>query len=116
MRPDCDQILALPMVAKRANEVLPFDGEQSELLNTIKVPRNLYLLTDKLPKPTYEGFNKKLNRRVRSQDHSLIDTDSILPNINKNDLKTGLNDDNILERKPSNSSKLKLKGISENEE
>jgi hypothetical protein len=35
---------------------------QPELLSTIKVPKNLLYLTDRLPKPHYEKVNSKNNR------------------------------------------------------
>jgi hypothetical protein len=42
-----------------------FDEEcqfaQAELLSTIRVPRNLLYLTDKLPKPTYGSTSRNSN-------------------------------------------------------
>ena len=59
LRPSCEKILEMPMVKKRIERLFPtgsneyFDDEQSSLLNTIRVPKNLLYLTDRLPKPTY---------------------------------------------------------------
>lgn len=52
MRPDADKILNLPFVLSKIDKVVPFEVENSELLNTIKMPKNLHLLSDHLPKPT----------------------------------------------------------------
>lgn len=42
------------------------------LLNTIKVPKNLLYLTDRLPKPMYEQLqkNKKTSNSTRRRDDS----------------------------------------------
>lgn len=37
-------------------------GSQPELLSTIRVPKNLLYLTDRLPKAHYEKVNQKVNR------------------------------------------------------
>eukprot|EP00825_Cyclidium_porcatum_P029058 TRINITY_DN3113_c0_g1_i4.p1 TRINITY_DN3113_c0_g1~~TRINITY_DN3113_c0_g1_i4.p1 ORF type:complete len:631 (+),score=127.44 TRINITY_DN3113_c0_g1_i4:119-2011(+) len=56
LRPSCDKILQLPAVQKRLNESLlvEVDEQQSFLLNTIRIPKNLHYLTDRLPKPNYQ--------------------------------------------------------------
>jgi NIMA (never in mitosis gene a)-related kinase len=60
MRPDCDQILELPIVVDKIQQLFPedffFDSDDKKfnLLSTIRVPKNLLYLTDKLPKPNYE--------------------------------------------------------------
>ena len=56
MRPSCDKILELPIVRKKMDKLFPrhiFDDEdpQMNLLSTIRVPKNLLYLTDRLPKP-----------------------------------------------------------------
>ena len=55
-----------------------FNEPQIELLSTIRVPKNLLYLTDKLPKPHYDTVDHKRNRkdevddlRRKTQDHSL---------------------------------------------
>ena len=60
MRPDCDQILELPIVMNKIQELFPedffYDTDQKNfnLLSTIRVPKNLLYLTDKLPKANYK--------------------------------------------------------------
>jgi serine/threonine protein kinase len=52
-RPSCEQILHMPAVEEHMTE----DDEEAinkELLNTIKIPRNMKLLQGKLPKSNYE--------------------------------------------------------------
>ena len=43
------------------------------MLKTIRVPKNLHYLTDRLPKPNYEDFDTKLSRSpsLESQNKSL---------------------------------------------
>jgi len=58
MRPDCDKILTMPMVVKKCESLFPNDffadeSPQLNLLSTIRVPKNLLYLTDRLPKPDY---------------------------------------------------------------
>jgi len=59
-RPDCDKILDLPIVQKKVQKLFPedffYDTDQTKmnLLSTIRVPKNLLYLTDRLPKPNYD--------------------------------------------------------------
>ena len=49
-RPSCEQILHMPVFIAKYNESLGnFGHEAPELIGTIKVPRNLSLLGDRLP-------------------------------------------------------------------
>ena len=66
MRPSCEQILDMPAVKKKIEKFFPNDfmyASQSSLLKTIKVPKNLMYLTDRLPKPNYgdrsNGFSEE---------------------------------------------------------
>ena len=46
----------MPAVVKRINDNLLMEVDESSsinLLNTIKIPKNLHYLTDRLPKPNY---------------------------------------------------------------
>lgn len=55
MRPDSEKILLLPSVVSRLHEKIApmeYENNSTELLKTIKIPKNLCLLTDQLPKPT----------------------------------------------------------------
>lgn len=52
----------MPVIIKRMNDSLLTEvdeGIQRNLLNTIKIPKNLHYLTDKLPKPNYEPLKTK---------------------------------------------------------
>ena len=56
MRPSCDSILGMAPVRKKIDKLFPdndFDNlePQVNLLSTIRVPKNLLYLTDRLPKP-----------------------------------------------------------------
>jgi NIMA (never in mitosis gene a)-related kinase len=59
MRPSCDKILDMPIVRKKIEKLLPDAFEeldpQMNLLSTIRVPKNLLYLTDRLPKPAYDS-------------------------------------------------------------
>jgi len=56
-RPSCDEILRNPIIQKRIEYFKSFTGEQENedkaLLKTIRIPKNLLFLSDKLPKPNY---------------------------------------------------------------
>jgi len=52
----------MPIVKKRIEKLFPTDlfyESESNLLNTIRVPKNLLYLTDRLPKPTYDSPKKR---------------------------------------------------------
>lgn len=70
-RPNCDQILKNNIVAKRIKLVDEFKNEEafeeSNLLQTIKIPKNLLFLTDKLPKSNYE---KDTSQMIKNQSFS----------------------------------------------
>ena len=58
-RPSCDRILKNIIVKKRIEYFNSFnktdeDDEDQNLLRTIKMPKNLLFLSDKLPKPNYD--------------------------------------------------------------
>ena len=59
----------MPIVKKKIDKLFPdvFDaGEpQMNLLSTIRVPKNLLYLTDRLPKPAYESDSHK--RRAKEE-------------------------------------------------
>jgi len=60
MRPDCEKILELPIVKNKYKKLFPEDffyetDPQINLLSTIRVPKNLLYLTDRLPKPNYDN-------------------------------------------------------------
>ena len=61
LRPSCDKILQLPAVLKRMNDqhLVEVDEGVPFLLNTIKVPKNIHYLTDRLPKPNYNPLKTR---------------------------------------------------------
>ena len=67
MRPSCDRILSNPCVVKRKERYFPNGIVQDEfsstdhnnvLMQTIKIPKNLYYLSDRLPKPSYHSAKR----------------------------------------------------------
>ena len=64
-RPSCDQILKNPLILKRIEYFKSFTGEQENedkaLLQTIRIPKNLLFLSDKLPKPNYSKHMRSSN-------------------------------------------------------
>ena len=67
-RPSCDQILALPIVEALSRKFFPEekykqeDNDQNDLLRTIRISRNLFSLTERLPKSKYRGRSNDLMR------------------------------------------------------
>lgn len=57
-RPSCDQILKHPIIMKRIEYFKAYanddETEDQALLKTIKIPKNLLFLSDKLPRPNYQ--------------------------------------------------------------
>ena len=55
LRPSCEKILQFPSILKRIEErhLLEVDEDIPMLLNTIKFPKNLHYLTERLPGPNY---------------------------------------------------------------
>lgn len=52
MRPSCDRVLNFPFVTQKIESFgLQKESEISVLLNTIKIPKNLFQLSSKLPQP-----------------------------------------------------------------
>lgn len=55
-RPNCDKILRYPVILRKITELGLEEinsQNQKELLSTIKMPRKLQYLTDRLPKSNY---------------------------------------------------------------
>ena len=67
-RPSCDEILKNPIIQKRIEYFKSFTGEQENedkaLLQTIRIPKNLLFLSDKLPKPNYSKHMRSSNSVV----------------------------------------------------
>lgn len=81
-RPNCKQIIHMPVFIAKYNEIREekakeFEDEPSaneNLLGTIKVPKNLRLLSERLPKSNY-GI--KVKKEKRENDVSNISAQSI---------------------------------------
>ena len=87
-RPNCDEILEMPAVRKMGERLFKdfydnFDSpQQNQLLSTIRVPKNLLYLTDRLPKPSYETVDHNIKKRTESLEKRRItegDEDNGLP-------------------------------------
>ena len=68
-----------------------FDSpQQNQLLSTIRVPKNLLYLTDRLPKPSYDtDSTRNLKKKTESVEKRLMtdgedDNMSLLPDLKKN--------------------------------
>ena len=68
-----------------------FDSpQQNQLLSTIRVPKNLLYLTDRLPKPSYDSEStRNLKKKTQSVEKRRItdgddDNMSLLPDLKKN--------------------------------
>jgi len=74
----------MPIIKKRIDKLLPHDefyDSQSSLLNTIRVPKNLLYLTDRLPKPTYTSPQKRMDEmeKLRRKTHDA--SEAMLPDL-----------------------------------
>ena len=76
-RPTCDKILSLPLLNRNLSETirekLDFEdfndsgsalSNKKRLLTTIKVPKDLVLISDRLPRPQYHLENERLASKV----------------------------------------------------
>ena len=63
-RPDATKLLALPSIIKRMNDkhLQEIENEDlvPEMLNTIRIPKNLKFLSETLPKPNYEPMKLRM--------------------------------------------------------
>ena len=94
-RPTCDDILKNPLIIKRMEFLKSNSGNENDLINmdestllkTIRIPKNILFLSSKLPKANYESstdpnisivnnINKKINNTL-SRNNTLL-----LPSIN----------------------------------
>ncbi len=78
-RPNCEQILKNPIILKRIEYFKSFSkedniDEERALLQTIKIPKNLLSLSDKLPKSNYDNNNddnNDVNNDINGDNHGL---------------------------------------------
>lgn len=67
LRPSCEKILQYPAVLKRIEDrhLLEVDEGIPTLLNTIRFPKNLHYLTDRLPAPNYNPMKVKKIDKIK---------------------------------------------------
>ena len=75
-RPSCDQILNLPIVQALSKKFFPAElnselenDDNQSLLRTIRISRNLFSLTERLPKSKYRGRSNDLQRNNSVDSH-----------------------------------------------
>ena len=115
-RPTCGQILKHPLVKKRieffqaqaGNENIDIDDmEEGVLLRTIRIPKNILFLSDKLPEANYDNPLQKIKNKKegsvekdkdKSNDNNKGNTfpNSCLPDIKCNIKKRNQNDNNTI--------------------
>ena len=78
-RPSTEQILHMPVFIAKYNESLSnpggFGNENPDLIGTIKVPRNLSLLGDRLPASQYESDAKVQSKPIDLKGLQVIQED-----------------------------------------
>jgi NIMA (never in mitosis gene a)-related kinase len=83
LRPSCDKLLQMPAVIKRIDEkhLMEFDDNtKNDLLTTIRIPKNLHYLTERLPKANYVPMKtKKIDKHKFLQ--TLAGYKDISPNV-----------------------------------
>jgi NIMA (never in mitosis gene a)-related kinase len=131
-RPSCDQILKHPMIQKRIEYFKNYsdENEDQSLLQTIRIPKNLLFLSDKLPQPNYEkqssvkknhSFTKKIpmelpdiglrNNPVKKKK---IKRDNCEPESSSNIQLTSSNNDNDMIQISPTIANIKKKSNKEN--
>ena len=115
-RPTCEEILKHPIVVKRIEYFSSFDDAKysqeefydgKELLRTIKIPKNLLFLSDKLPKPNYISNinNLKVNKLKSYRSFTKNQLEDKLPPtkfMKKNSIKNEENEKTINEDNEEN--------------
>jgi hypothetical protein len=70
-----DKVLKFPYVLSKIEKLFPNDNfeanEQNELLNTIRIPKNILYLSDRLPKPSYISDQNDEDARRNTAGQSL---------------------------------------------
>ena len=89
MRPSTDTILQMPAVIRMGEKLFKdqfyedFEPQQNQLLSTIRVPKNLLYLTDRLPKPNYDSAERRAHNRSEETDNRKRGPSQNLPDIKK---------------------------------
>jgi len=121
-RPSCGQILKHPFVKKRIEFFQANSGnddietmDEGVLLLTIRIPKNILFLTDKLPTPNY-GNNKKNNEIknaiLNNQKNTFPNTNLPDIKIKNKDKKNNLNSNTIEENLLKEKEKERLQQLS----
>jgi hypothetical protein len=115
-RPSCDQILALPIVESLSKKFYAEDNErhkldentiekEQKLLKTIRISRNLFSLTERLPKSKYQSPSHINERNIeRSLERNHSSAANIVPPGSQGDNQTmtvAKKRDSIAERSPT---------------
>jgi hypothetical protein len=85
-----DQILKHPIILKRLEifkATEDIKNEEGSLLQTIRIPKNLLLLSDKLPQPNYEKRSNRKQNNITNNNinsNSFSDEKNELPEIKLN--------------------------------
>ena len=95
LRPSCDDILKNKIIQKRIEYFKSFTGEQENedkaLLQTIKIPKNLLFLSDKLPKPNYSKSIQNIKNnsmdKIKSNNYNNFPNKSDIINEQSQNLK-----------------------------
>jgi NIMA (never in mitosis gene a)-related kinase len=85
-RPSCDEILQMSWVSKKMSKLFPNEFEEIEnvLLSTIRWPKNLMYLTDRLPSSSYHEDSMINDSKNRTKANSSTnDSQHFLPNIKR---------------------------------
>ena len=92
-RPSCDQILRHPIIQNRIEYFKSYGSddnltEDQALLKTIKIPKNLLFLSDKLPKPNYKEHGNPIHHGSNNQQHyrSFSNNRELESNSNQNEV------------------------------
>jgi hypothetical protein len=87
----------MPLVKKRIEKLFPeeqFFNSESNLLSTIRVPKNLLYLTDRLPKANYAEQRKWRQDEEEKFKRKTHDAVSMLPEIKNQKGQKGQNNIN----------------------
>lgn len=117
-RPNCDDIIAMPAITKKISMLFPENQEMmesSELLKTIRFPKNFMYLTNQLPKPSYdEEVDEDFIENIKSstlpfKPKSKKSTESLINRVavSRSKVHTGSKHSDISERLPTHSSASK---------
>ena len=99
-RPSCAQILKHPLIKKRLEFFKAEAGYENEdldsmeegvLLRTIRIPKNILCLSDKLPEPNYDDSNVHKVSKDKKEKSSLINKINTFPNSSLPDINMKIN-------------------------